>query len=39
MNLIETNHQININSEYSILSNNWFWSHLNTNSFNMFLML
>ena len=36
MNLIETNHQINMTSA---LSNNSFKSQLNTKSFNMFLTL
>ena len=36
MNLIETNHQINMTSDHSVSSNNLFKSHLNTMSFNMF---
>ena len=39
MNLIETNHEINMNSGHSISSNNSFKSHLNAKSFNMFLTL
>ena len=36
MNLIETNHQINMTSDHSISSNNSFKDHLNAKSFNMF---
>ena len=32
MNLIKTNHQINLTSDRSVSSNNSFRSHLNTNS-------
>ena len=39
MNLIGTNHQINMASDRSISSNNLFKSHLNTKSFDMFLTL
>ena len=39
MNLIETNHQINMNSDHSVSSNNLFRSHLKAKSFNMFLTL
>ena len=36
MNLIETNHQINIYSNHSVSSNNSFTSPLNPKSFSMF---
>ena len=39
MNLIETNHQMNMSSDHSVSSNNSFKSHLNANSFNMLLTL
>ena len=39
MNLIQTNHQINITSDHSVSTNNSFKSHLNSKSFNMFLTL
>ena len=39
MNLIETDHQININFYHSVSSNNSFKSHLNAKNFNMFLTL
>ena len=39
MNLIETNHQINMASYHSASSNNSFKRHLNAKSFNMFLTL
>ena len=39
MNLIETNHQINMTSEHSVSSKNWFKSHLNAKCFNMLLKL
>ena len=39
MNLIETNHQINMNSVHSVSSNNSFKSPLNAKSFSMFLAL
>ena len=39
MNLTEANHQINMNSDHSVRSNKWLKSHLNANSFNMFLIL
>ena len=39
MNLIETNHQINIISDHPVSSNKSFKSHLNTKRFNMFLTL
>ena len=39
MNLIETNHQINMTSDHSISNNNSFKSHLNAKSFSMFLTL
>ena len=39
MNLTETNRKINMNSDHSVRSNKWLKSHLNANSFNMFLIL
>ena len=39
MNLIETNHQVNMTSDHSISSNKSFKSHLSTKSFDMFLTL
>ena len=39
LDLTETNNQINMTSEHSVLSNNWFWRHLNAKSFKMFLTL
>ena len=39
MNLIETNDQINMTSDHSVSSNNWFKSHVNVKIFNMFLIL
>ena len=39
MNLIETNHKINMASYHSASRNNSFKRHLNANSFNMFLTL
>ena len=39
MNLIETNHHINIASDHSVSSNNSFKSFLNAESFNMVLTL
>ena len=35
-NLTEKNHQINMNFDHSVSSNNSFKSHLNTKNFNMF---
>ena len=37
MRLTGKNHQINMNSEHSVSSNNLFKSHLNAKRFNMFL--
>ena len=37
LNLIETNHQINMIYDHSVSSNNLFQSHLNAKSFNLFL--
>ena len=37
MNLIETNYQINMTSDYSVSSNNSFKSHLNAKTFNMLI--
>ena len=37
MNLSEKNHQISMTSEHFVSSNNWFKSHLNPKSFNLFL--
>ena len=39
MNLTETNHQINMTSEYSVSRNKWLKRHLNAKSFNMFLTM
>ena len=39
MNLIQTNHQINMISDHSVSTNNSFKSHFNSKSFNMFLTL
>ena len=39
MNLIKTNHQINMISDHSISSNNSFKSHLNAKSFKMVFTL
>ena len=39
MNLIETNHQMNMNSVHSVSSNNSLKSHLNVKVRNMFLTL
>ena len=39
MNLIETNHHININSDHSISSNMSFKSHLNAKRFNINLSI
>ena len=39
MNLIETNHQINMTSDHSVSSNNSFKTHLNDKGFNMFFTL
>ena len=39
MNLIETNHYINMTSDHSLSSNNSFKNHMNAKSFNMFLTL
>ena len=39
INLIETNHQINMTSDHSVWSNISFESHLNAKSFNVFLTL
>ena len=39
LDLTETNNQINMTSEHSVLSNNWFWRHLNAKTFKMFLTL
>ena len=39
LNLIETNHHINMTSDHYVLSNNSFQSFLNTKSFNIFLTL
>ena len=37
--LTERNHRINMTSEHSISSNEWFNSHLNAQSFHIFLTL
>ena len=37
MNLIETDHQVNITSDHFVSNNDSFKSHLNAKSFNMFL--
>ena len=39
MNLIETNHKINVTSDRTASSNNSLKSHLDAKSFNMFLTL
>ena len=39
MNLIETNHQINMTSDHSVSSNISFKSHLNAKSLNMVLSI
>ena len=39
MNLIPTNHQINMTSVHSVSTNNSFKNHLNTKSFNVYLTL
>ena len=39
MNLIETDHHINMASDHSVPNNNLFKIHLNAKSFNMFLTL
>ena len=39
MNLIGTNQHINMTSDHSVSSSNWFKSFVNANSFNMFLTL
>ena len=39
MNLIETNHQINMTSDHSVWSNNSFKILLNEQTFDMFLTL
>ena len=39
MNLIETNHQINMTSDHSVSSKNLFKNHLNAKGFNMVLTL
>ena len=39
MNLIETNHHINMTSDHSVSSNNLFKSHLNAKRFNMILSI
>ena len=39
MNLIETNHQVNMTSDNSVSSNNSFKGYLNAKSFNMLLTL
>ena len=39
MNLIETNHQIEMTFDYPVSSNNSFKIHLNAENFNCFLIL
>ena len=39
MNLIPTNHQLNMTSVHSVSTNNSFKNHLNTKSFNIYLTL
>ena len=39
INLIETNHQINMTSDHSVSSNMSFKSHFNAKSFNMILII
>ena len=39
MNLIETNHRINMTSDYSVSTNNSFKSNLNAKAFNMLITL
>ena len=39
MNLIQTNHRINMTSDHSVSTNNSFKSHLNAKGFSMCLTL